>query len=317
MAAASNWIIAIVVGLAVGIAGTLYFRAYRMRRDETEAGIVALSAVSWRVFIHMVLDAWSRRGFERIVDQEDASGDRDFVLEKDGQRWLLSCKHGSAFVLGKPEVNELANEMNLKGATSGFLVTQGRITDDARPVAALQRIELLDGTALWPELRGFIPGEQLGAIRAKAAERARQGTLLSWLGALVVGIAVFLTLPAPRSAAQQPPAATTAPANATPAPASSATSIASEDSAGTTQPLSLEQQRQSLLNAVSTLAEVDRVIWSSESTLQVYLSRIDGDAFQRICPLVERFDDLASSRIQLTPPPDSDALTRFRQCRSY
>lgn len=311
MGAVSHWIIAILVGVAVGIAGTLYFRTYRMRRDETDAGIVALSAVSWRVFIHMVLDAWSRRGFERVVDHEQVSGDRDFVLEKHGQRWLLSCKHGSAFVLGKPVVNELANEVNLKGAAGGFLVTQGQITDDARPVAALQRIELLDGPALWPELRGFIPPEQLGAIRAKAAERARRGTLLSWLAALVVGIAAFLTLPAPRAPAVDAPPPATTPSDATTTQAADAGA-----QEGTPKP-SIEDQRQSLLNAVSTLAEVDQAVWSSESTLQVFLARVDGDAFQRICPLVERFDELASSRIQLTPPPGSDALTRFRQCRSY
>jgi restriction system protein len=316
MGSASQWIVAIVVGLATGAAGTAYFRAYRMRRDETEAGILALSGVSWRVFIHMVLDALSRRGYERVVDRDEASGDRDFVLGKDGRQWLLSCKHGSAFVLGKPVVNELANDINLNGAAGGFLVTQGRITDDARPVAELQRIELLDGPALWPELRGFIPAEQLGAIRARAAERARQGTLLSWLGALVIGIAVFVTLPQPATgpsahaatATLPPPAPAAAPAEAE-APSAAAPPAAPA--------LTREQQRQALLNAIATLAEVDRVIWSSESTLQVDLARIDGDAFQRICPLVERFDELASSRIQLTPPPGSDARVRFRQCRSY
>lgn len=310
MGAASHWIIAIIVGLAVGIAGSFYFRGYRMRRDETEAGIVALSGVSWRVFIHMVLDALSRRGYERVIDHEEASGDRDFVLEKDGRHWLLSCKHGSAFMLGKPAVNALADDINLKGAAGGFLVTQGRITDDARPVAKLQRVELLDGSALWPELRGFIPVDQLASIRAGAAERARQGTLLSWLAALVVGVAVFIALPEPDAATTTNAAAV--PANANPAPVVSAPA---DGSAAPT--MTLEQQRQALLNAISTLADVDRAVWSSESTLQVYLARIDGDAFQRICPLVERFDDLASSRIQLTPPADSDALTRFRQCRSY
>jgi restriction system protein len=312
MGSASQWILAIAVGLAVGAAGTAYFRAYRQRRDETAAGIVALSGVSWRVFIHMVLDAMSRRGYERVVDQDDASGDRDFVLEKDGRHWLLSCKHGSAFVLGKPVVNELANDINLKGAAGGFLVTQGRITDDARPVAELQRIELLDGPALWPQLRGFIPADQLAAIRARAAERARQGTLLSWLGALVVGIAAFISLPQSATA----PAVHAAAASPTPVPASVA--AAPSPATETTAPaMTREQQRQSLLNAVATLAEVDRVVWSSESTLQVDLARIEGDAFQRICPLVERYDELASSRIQLTPPPGSDARVRFRQCRSY
>lgn len=313
MGAVSHWIIAIAVGLLAGIAGTFYFRGYRMRRDETEAGIDALSAVSWRVFIHMVLDALSRRGYERVVDQNEASGDRDFVLAKDGRHWLLSCKHGSAFVLGKPVVNTLAHDISLKGAAGGFLVTQGRITDDARPVAELQRIELLDGPALWPELRGFIPGEQLVAIRTGAALRARQGTLLSWLGALVVAIAVFVILPEPPAA----PASRAPTPVATPAPSPPPTAAAEPEAPAQPPAMTLVQQRQALLNAISTLPDVDRAVWSSESTLQVFMLRIDGDAFERICPLVERFDELASSRIQLTPPAGSEARVRFRQCRSY
>ncbi|MCR6661593.1 MAG: restriction endonuclease [Luteimonas sp.] len=315
MGAVSHWVVAILVGLLVGGAGTFYFRGYRMRRDETAAGIVALSGVSWRVFIHMVLDALARRGYERVVDQEDASGDRDFTLEKDRRHWLLSCKHGSAFVLGKPDVNQLANDINMKGAAGGFLVTQGRITEDARPVAGLQGIELLDGPALWPELRGFIPAEQLASIRAKAAERARQGSLLSWLAALVAGIAVFLALPEPSAQASQAQGhAAGQPTTPVAAPAV----VADEPLANNLPPpLSVEEQRQTLVKAIATLPDVDRVLWSSESTLQVFLLRIDGDAFERICPLVERHDDLAASRIQLTPPAGSDALVRFRQCRSY
>ena len=314
MGTVSNWIIAIVAMLLVGIAGTVYFRGIRMRRDETAAGIVALSGVSWRVFIHMVLDALSRRGYERVVDHEEPSGDRDFVLEKDRQHWLLSCKHGGAFVLGKAVVNELASDINLKNAAGGFLVTQGRITEDAHPVASLQRIELLDGQALWPELRGFIPAEQLVAIRDEAAVRARQRTLASWLLALLVGVATFLALPTPAPASKPAPASPLAmerPLPATP-PAPEVVAQMGEPS-----PEQLEQQRKDVLQAIATLPDVAQATWSTESTLHVTLAALDGDAFERICPLVERYPAIASSRIQLTPPPGDDARVRFRQCRVY
>src|SRR3546814_9248585 len=62
---------------------------------------------------------------------------------------------------------------------------------------------------------------------------------------------------------------------------------------------------------------VDRAVWSTQSTLQVFLLDGRGNAFDHICPLVVRYDALASSRIQLTPPPGSELPTRFRQCRSY
>jgi hypothetical protein len=328
----SNWLIAIGVVLLIGGVATLYFRTVRLRRDETLAGIKALSGVSWRVFIHMVLDALSRRGFGRLVDEENPAGDTEYMLERDGEHWLLSCKHGSAFVLGRLTVNELARAMDMKGAKGGFLLTQGRITDDARPIAALQRIELLDGPALWPQLREFLPAEQLAGIRAQAAQAARQRVLLSWLAALLAGVAIWLALPAPVAApvtTSPPPAAAAAPV-ATPSPATRpvppATSTATPPPPAAPQaeiqalppaPLDMEQQRAEIAAAVSTLAEVDRAVWSTESTLEVFLSSIQDDPFGRICPLVERYEDLAASRIQLTPPPGSTATVRFRQCRSY
>ena len=329
-----QWLVAIAVVALIGTAATVYFRNFQMRRDETAAGIVALSGVSWRTFIHMVLDALSRRGFERVVDSDTASGDSDFVLERHGERHLLSCKHGSAFVLGRLTVNELANDINLNNAAGGFLLTQGRITEDARPVAALQRVELLDGPTLWPQLRDFLPAEQLAGIRAKAAQLARQRVLSSWLIALLAGVAVFLVLPdappepKPAPIAATVPAAETQPettiADAAPvqepapsAPAAAATNNAPPADSAMAETASVEQQRTDVARAISTLPDVDRAIWSSESTLQVFLLEVDGDAFARICPLIERYDELASSRIQLTPPQGSDARVRFRQCRSY
>jgi restriction system protein len=298
----SNWIAAILAVAIVGTAGTAYFRTHRMRREETAAGLVALSGISWRAFVRMVLDALERRGYGRPVEQEDDTGDRDFMLEKDGRHWLLSCKHGSAYVLGRPVINQLANDILLKNAAGGILVTQGRIDSDARALAATQDIELLNGEALWLELRDALPPQQLAAIRAKA-------TLLSWLAALVAGIAVFTLLPdRPRSEAA--PAARVVESSTSP--------VAEAAPQPLTPPsLPIEEQRVQLRAAISTLPEVDRAVWSSESTLQVFLLAVDGDAFERICPLVERFDELASSRIQLTPPAGSDAHVRFKQCRSY
>jgi restriction system protein len=62
---------------------------------------------------------------------------------------------------------------------------------------------------------------------------------------------------------------------------------------------------------------VDRAVWTTQSTLEVFLLETDSDAIPSICPLVERYPALASSRIQLTPPPGSQAPVRFRQCRVY
>ena len=316
MTDSAHWTLALAVAVLIGVTGTLYFRLVVMRRDETAAGLAALAAMSWRDFIHLVLDALGRRGYSRVFDREAPSGDDDYTLERNGRRHLLSCKHGSAFVLGGAQVTELANGMRLANATGGILATQGRISADARPTAKFQKIELLDGPTLWPELRDLIDPQERAAIVADAARKARQRTLLSWLLALVAGLAVFLLLPAAPEAPASPapaasPVAPPAPASAKPAPPAGAPPAA-EAPAST-----LEQQREDVADAVSTLPMVDRAVWSTQSTLQVYLLDTQGDAFAHICPLLLRHDALAPSRVQLTPPPGSTAQTRFRQCRSY
>lgn len=313
------WIVSLAVMLAIGGAATFYIVGVLRRRDETAAGITALSAMSWREFIHLVLEVLARRGFTRQIDREAPAGDGEYTLLRNRERWLLSCKHGSAFVLGNAAINELASDINLRGAAGGFLVTQGRIGEEARGPARLQRIELLDGPTLWPEIRDLIPPAQLETIHADAAQHARQRTLFAWLIALLAGIAVFVSLPrtvetpeadAATATQAEPPAAPATPASG-PAPPGAQASQAMPDAA------ELERQRKDVANAISTLPMVDRAVWTTQSTLEVFLLETDSDAIPSICPLVERYPALASSRIQLTPPQGSQAPVRFRQCRAY
>jgi hypothetical protein len=311
----AHWTIALAAAVLIGVAGTLYFRLVVMRRDETAAGLSALAAMSWREFIHLVLDALGHRGYSRVLNLEAPSGDNDYTLERDDKHYLLSCKHGSAFVLSGAQVAELANEIRLANAAGGILATQGRISPEARPAAAVQRIELLDGPTLWPELRDRIDPQQRATILAGAAGKARQRTLLSWLLALVAGIAVFLLLPPPSPRAASTPAA----ANVSKTAAEAGTGTAGTPIAAPApdDAAALEKQRQEVADAVSALPMVDRAIWSTQSTLQVFLLETQTDAYPYICPLLLHYDALAPSRVQLTPPPGSSARTRFRQCRSY
>src|SRR5690554_3377981 len=159
VAAFTHWLLAVAVALLVGGLATLVMWHVLRPRDEAVAGIKALAGASWREFINLVLAALAMRGYSRVIDRETASGDADFTLERDGGHWLLSCKHGSAYVLGKPAVDGLANDIRLANARGGFLVTQGRILDEARKPAERNGVELLDGHALWPQLRDLVKPE--------------------------------------------------------------------------------------------------------------------------------------------------------------
>ncbi|MET0328572.1 MAG: restriction endonuclease [Luteimonas sp.] len=306
----TQWIAAIGVAVAIGFAASFYFLTFQRRRDETSAGIVALSAISWRGFIGMVLQALRNRGYVQVVDLEDVSGDRDYMLERNGGRWLLSCKHGATFVLGRNAVQALSSEVLLKSAAGGLLVTQGRIDGEARSAAGKQRIELLDGQTLWPELRDLLPAGELDAIRAKTGLDARRRSLLGWLFALLAGVATFLAMPAPA------------------APAAAAAASNANTGSGATAPATvrieapphapIETQRSDLTRALLTLPDVERAVWATSSTLQVFVSRIDDQTIvDAVCAQVLRQPDLTSSRLMLTPPADSGQSARFLQCRSF
>ena len=311
MTANTHWLIAALVALAVGGLATMLMWRVLRPRDEAAAGIRALAGASWREFLNMVLAALARRGYSRVVDQETASGDADFTLERDGEHWLLSCKHASSYVLGKPAVEQLANDIRLANAGGGFLVTQGRILEEARGPASRRGIELLDGQALWPELRDLVKPDQRAAIVGAANALARRRILLSWLLAALAGVATWLLLPEPT------PGATMTASAAQPRPADDPPVTVEADAQAGETALTLSEQREAVASAVATLPQVTHALWTTRSTLEVHLADTNEDAAPAICQLVERYPELAASRIQLTPPRGSAEQVRFRQCRAY
>lgn len=326
----SGWIALLVpVALCVllGLAATLYLQRVRLPHEETVAGITALAGMRWRDFIHLVLAAMNARGYERVF-VPDASGDEgDYLLEREGQRWLLSSKHGTAYVLGSTNIAEFAREIRMRGAAGGLLVTPGNFAPEARTLAQSHRIELLDGPALWPELRPLLPEEQRAEVVGPARAQLQRQLLVAWGAALLVGVVVFLALdrgrPLPDGSADAggtPPPVPTSVAASRPdaaAPATSAVAVPPPAAAIPTDPEALERRRKDVATGVSTLPGVDKALWSTQSTLLVYLSDDLADPMSSICPLLERYDELAASRVQLQPPAGSKHIVRFLQCRAF
>lgn len=312
-----QWFAAIVVLVLIGGGATFYIRTVFLRRHEAAAGIAALSAMTWRDFVHLVLESLTRRGYRRVGGDDAPTRDGEYLLVRDGERWLMSCKHGSAYVLGASTVTELADDLRLSSATGGLLVTQGRIAADAHGIAKLRHIELLDGPTLWPRVRDLMPADQLAEIRSQANGRTRKLTLLAWLGALLAASGVLALMPQPATTPEAVPRPAAAPAAGT----RNVQQPPAAEVAGDITPMpdeaTLELQRKDVANAISTLPMVDRAIWPTRSTLEVFLLETQSDAVSVICPLMERYPGLAASRIQLTPPEGSQAPVRFRQCRIY
>lgn len=315
MGAWAVWLISILAALSLGAAATFYLHRIRLPREETKAGIAALAGMRWRDYMHLVLAALNRRGYERIFQADGNSDESDYVLERDGQSWLLSSKHGSAYVLGSTAIAEFANAIRMRGAAGGLLVTSGQFAPEAKPLAAAQRIDLLDGPSLWPDLQPLLPEEQRAAVSAPAQARAKQHLALAWGASLVVGVLLFAVL---RQDTPPTPAAAAAPtaASAATSPAAAA-AVPIKPSSPPGDPAQLQKRRDDVVGAISTLPMVDRAVWSTQSTLLVYLLTDQSDPMQAICPLLERYEELAASRIQLQPPPGSQQAIRFLQCRAF
>ena len=321
MGALASLLLAIVVAVAIGVAATVYLQRVRLPREERAEGNAALANMRWREFIHLILDVLAGRGFTRVNDPGAASDEADIPLERDGEPWLLASKHGASYVLGSSDIGEFADTMRMRGAVGGLLVTPGTFAPEARRLAESERIELLDGPSLWPELRERLPEAQRAAIGTQARMRARQHAWLGWLAGVALGAGVFLLVHDDGGSAS--PAEASALVGATPAQrhatkaASAADSNAIWPAPRDAAPASLEQDRNDAARAIGSLPMVDRALWSSQSTLLVYLDSADADAKSAICPLLERYPELGASRIQLQPPEGSGEAVRFFQCRAY
>ena len=321
MGAWLGWLVPFAALMLIGVAGTLYLLRIRAPREESAAGVAALAGMRWRDFIHLVLDALIKRGYERVFEPQASGEDGDYVLERDGQRYLLSAKHGAAYILGSTAIAELANSIRMRGVAGGLLVTPGQFAPEALPLARAQRIELLDGPTLWPELRSLLPEEQRAGVSAPSEGRTRQHVLIVWVCAIVLaGILFALLRPATTDTVAMEVPTPTQQVVAQPLHAKSAlpgASTAAGSSMVPTDAAKLEQRRIEVSHAVSTLPGVDRALWETQSTLLVYLVDDQSNPFPTICPLLERYEELAATRLQLQPPQGSTKPVRFVQCRAY
>ena len=98
-----------------------------------------------------------------------ADGGVDLVLTKPGkgggEKFLVQCKQWRALNVGVDVVRELYGVMAARGATGGFVVTAGRLTDDAISFASGRNVVLVDG----PKLVGLIRQAKAGPSSPRRA----------------------------------------------------------------------------------------------------------------------------------------------------
>lgn len=306
-------LIALAVALLVGVPVTFYLLNIHRRRVAAAAGIRALAAMRWREFSQFVITALQAQGFE-AAPLEDGGTSRDpsdLLLTRDNRSWLLTCRQSPEYRVTGKQVEEMQKAVRMRGAAGGVIATLGHV--DASAGSAPERIELLDGRSLWELIGPMLPPGLHEHIGEQAQRHERKALLAIWAAAFALGFAAAVIvglLPDEREPAAPVTTGRSARPAATP-PAGKATAPAR--STATDE----NTARQQVLDGVSAVAGVDRAVWSSRSTLLVLLESESGDPRPGICAVLERYDALRASRIQLQPPSGSSAPVRFAQCRLY
>jgi restriction system protein len=108
-----------------------------------------ITSMTWRDFERLVGEAFRQQGFTVTgFGGQGPDGGVDLGLSKDGERFLVQCKHWRKQQVGVTVVRELNGVIAAQGARGGFVVTGGQFTKEAEAFADSCNITLVDGAAL-------------------------------------------------------------------------------------------------------------------------------------------------------------------------
>ncbi|GGC89314.1 restriction endonuclease [Halopseudomonas salina] len=136
-----------------GAIGSVFGRQRRKKllndvKSATQPG-KTIDGLSWPQFELLIGEAFRRKGYSITeTGGKGADGGIDLILRKDGEKYLVQCKHWRALKVGLPVVREFFGAMAAEGAAGGYVVTSGQFTKEAKAFASGRNIELIDGVAL-------------------------------------------------------------------------------------------------------------------------------------------------------------------------
>jgi restriction system protein len=119
----------------------------RLQATETiELDPETASHLSWRQVQNLVGDAFRRRGYGVRPGSTDAPV--DFILDKDGERTVVNCKHWKVWEVGESPLREFYGYTTGIGAKRAVMVTTGRFSQRACDFADRHNLRLIDGRGL-------------------------------------------------------------------------------------------------------------------------------------------------------------------------
>lgn len=105
----------------------------------------SFSGVSWREFEKLTAAYFREQGYYVINTQDGPDGGVDLKAMKNGQKFLVQCKHWKARKVSVQVVRELFGIMVAKGSAGAFVVASGDFTQEAKRFVQGKNITLIDG----------------------------------------------------------------------------------------------------------------------------------------------------------------------------
>lgn len=141
--------------LLLGAAVSFFRRRKAGRLHQAAVYADGMACISWQDFELLVAEYFRRQGYAVLHNGGGGpDGGVDVLLKKDGQRYLVQCKHWRALRVGVQPVRELYGVMAAQGVDGGFVVTSGSFTEEACAFAdGLALLGLIDGRALQRGIR--------------------------------------------------------------------------------------------------------------------------------------------------------------------
>ncbi len=321
-------LIAIFIGLVCFLFCFWWFGIVKRRQAEIQTGVTSLAAMKWRECVGLVIQSLEKEGYrEEVSSRQPGDGGTEFLLKKGSALTLLSYKHGTAYHLGEANIRDFANGVQLIGASHGILVTLGTVDSMAKDVAGRYDIQVIDGTALWPRIEGFLPSNTLDTVRDQASSQTKSKVQIGAAASVVLAIISFFVFGGLSSSSSNEPAESGAqvakvvsekankPLDPTAAKLDATARAMDEiDKLTETQ---LAKRKADTAQAIAAMPAVQSALWYSASTLQVNLITEKNDdkaLIDEICRILTKNEELRYTRLQLEPPPGSTVPVRFRQC---
>ena len=312
MSPAVALIAGLVVALLIAAISIAWIWKAQRARLETREGLAILSGMRWRELSNLVVDALAASGFERESPEQQARRGTagEVHVSRAGRPWILTCRQGLSHVVTRASVEEFTRAFRTSQAVGGLVVTPGRVEPQARDAAG--NVELVDGEELWKLVGPLLPPSVHAEVAARAHARALRTTGTALAAATAVGLAVGFGLS--QFADETIADSADVPATVT---RTSPPRVAATPTPAPAAPMSEDEEREAIVREIKELPGVERALWSTRSTLQVYLADPSVANDDAICSVMKRYELLRASRLQIQSPESSGRPVRFMQCAVY